>query len=221
MKNIVFIIVLILFVSCKEVDANLEGITLCFENPQPINDSELNKIPNKFHGIFRNKDSSIVTINNYYIVKKRDNKFKIANSELDSLNNDFNVRENKIISKIGGEIFEYRKLKDSIEIIDKSNIDTLFRFNQNHKAKRINGYLILNQKGDDYWTIRILNIKDNILIFNYLNADEDLKRMDSITKIKSVMIDSSTYIVKLYRNEFSKILKLNEFGYKQEFSRVQ
>ena len=48
---------LLFVISCKKEDAPYAGFTMCFERSQPINDSELSKIPSKFRGVFMNSDS--------------------------------------------------------------------------------------------------------------------------------------------------------------------
>jgi hypothetical protein len=53
MKKYLLILGLLLVInSCKRSDSPADdGFNLYFENPQPINDSELSKIPNKFIGL--------------------------------------------------------------------------------------------------------------------------------------------------------------------------
>ena len=41
--------------------------------------------------------------------------------------------------------------------------------------------------------------------------------MDSITKIKSKMIDSTAFIINPSRREFKKFLVCKKFGYEQQF----
>lgn len=83
------------------------------------------------------------------------------------------------------------------------------------KAKRINGVLVLNEKKSKYWEVTFVNLNKNNLEFKHLYAENDLKRMDSITKIHSKTIDSTTFIINPTRREFSKFIQLKEFGYQQ------
>lgn len=64
MRKIIFIFTIIIFiVSCKKADA--EAAEVCddclafyFENPQPVNDSELRGFPSKFKGLYMTSDST-------------------------------------------------------------------------------------------------------------------------------------------------------------------
>nr|WP_315251479.1 hypothetical protein [uncultured Flavobacterium sp.] len=213
MKKCFLILVLLFVVSCKKVAAPYAGFDMCFENPQPINDSELSKIPNKFRGIFMNSDSMYINIKENIILEESYYKFRIHKTDLDSLKEFFSYTngEFKLCSKI--------IRGDSLEII-KKDIDTFFIFSNTQKAKRIDGQLVLNYKDSIFWKVKVMNIEKNMLKIKYIYSEEDLKRMDSLTKIKSTMIDSSLFILKPSRNEFKRIINLKKFGEEQEYRRI-
>jgi hypothetical protein len=58
------------------------------------------------------------------------------------------------------------------------------------------------------------------LIIKYLYSEEDLKKMDSITKIKSQKIDSTTYLISPSRREFKSFFEVKNFGYDTKFKKV-
>ncbi len=118
------------------------------------------------------------------------------------------------------KVFDYRQLKDSIEFSNK-RIDTFFIFSDSQKAKRFDGKLVLNYKDSIYWTVKSISLEKNIFKIKYIYSEEDLKRMDSLTKVKSTMRDSSTFIIKPTRNEFKRILNLKNLGFIREFKKVQ
>jgi hypothetical protein len=213
MNKCFLILVLLFVVSCKKVAAPYAGFDMCFENPQPINDSELSKIPNKFRGIFINSDSMYITIKENIILEESYYKFRIHKTDLDSLKEFFSYTNGEF--KLGSKIFR----GDSLEII-KKDIDTFFIFSNNQKAKRIDGQLVLNYKDFIFWKVKVMNIEKNKLKIKYIYSEEDLKRMDSLTKIKSTMIDSSLFILKPSRNEFKRIINLKKFGEEQEYRRI-
>ena len=62
MKKCLLILGLLAFLSCKKAEGVPSGLGFYFEIPQPINDSELSKIPNKFWGLFMNSDSTYVNV---------------------------------------------------------------------------------------------------------------------------------------------------------------
>lgn len=61
---------LLAFVSCKKAEYVPDGLNFYFENPQPINDAELSKIPNKFQGLFMSSDSVYLNIKEDIILKE-------------------------------------------------------------------------------------------------------------------------------------------------------
>ena len=220
MKKVIFFsLVLGFFSSCKDVIAEPFGNTYFFENPQPINYSELSSIPEKFHGIFMNSDSACLNIQKNIILQEKYSTFNLSNKDLDSLKNDFEIINNQYISKSTKEVFNSRILKDSVEFKGKKT-DTLFIFSNSQKMKRINQYLILNQKDSVFWKIKILSLEKNALTVKQIYSESDLKKMDSISKIKSKKIDSTFYILNPSRREFKKFLYLKKLGDTQQFQKM-
>ena len=180
MKKLALLFVLsVLMVSCKQSEVPADGNNFYFENPQPINDSELSSIPNKFKGIYRNADSLYLNITNDIIFSERETKFRFHKNEIDSLKQYFDVVDGKYISKDEKEVFNSKKVGDSIEFSSK-DIDTIFKFSESQKAKRINGCLVLNQRDSIYWKVKLMTLNKNTLTIKQLYSDDDLKRMDSI-----------------------------------------
>lgn len=221
MKSFLLLFVLsVLMVSCKRAEAVPEGNNFYFENPQPINDSELSSFPNKFEGIYMSEDSLFLNITNDMIFSEREYKFRFHKTQLDSLKEYFDVVDEKYISKDTKEIFNSKKVGDSIEFASK-NIDTIFKFSETQKAKRINGFLVLNQKDSIYWKVKLLNLNKNTLTIKQLCSDDDLKRMDSITKIHSKKLDSLSYIISPSRKEFKRFNEIKDFGYDFKYLKVK
>lgn len=219
-KYFLVLILLLVIASCKKAEAPAdEGFNLFFENPQPINDSELSKIPNKFRGLFIDSDSNYINIKENLILNEYYNKFKIHKNMLDSLKNEFDFVGNQYIFKFNNYAYDYRYLGDSIELSNKQ-IDTFFIFSNTEKAKRFNGQLVLNFKDSIFWKVKSLRLEKNALKITYLYSNDDLRRMDSITKIKSAAIDTASFISKPSRNEFKRILNLKNIGYQGNYNRV-
>jgi len=202
MNKFVLLLCAIFLFSCKEI---ADGNDLYFENPQPINDSELKEIPNKFLGLYKDADSVFLKIEKKMITKYQFDKFRIHKVELDSMKNEYELKDGELIDKKTRIAFTIKKIGDSIELANK-NLDTVFQFSSNKKAKSINGDLILNFKNDNYWQVNILSSEKKTLKFKYLSTD-DLKFIDSIMSIKSIMIDSTNYLLKPSRKEFKKFLR--------------
>jgi len=81
-KHFLFFVVLIVLVSCKKT--RLEN-NVYFEEPQPINNKELTKIPSKFIGTFLHNDSVYLNIDEHLVTYLNNYKIRIHKSELDSL----------------------------------------------------------------------------------------------------------------------------------------
>lgn len=219
MKKIIkFFGFVFLFVSCKQSEFP-EGNTFFFENPQPINDSELSAIPNKFQGIYMNSDSVYLNIKKNIIYTESEFKFRIHKNQIDSLKQDFYIENGMYISKNKNEVFNSKVIGDSIELAYK-DIDTFFSFSYIKKLKRINGHLVLSQKDSIYWKVKLISLNRNTLTVKQLYSDDDLKQMDSITKNHSKRIDSTSFIINPSRREFSKFFELKNFGFDQKFEKV-
>jgi hypothetical protein len=200
--------------SCKE--KVFEGDDLYFENPQPMNESELREIPSKFLGLYKDADSVFLKIDKNRITKYYYGRYRIHKSELDSMENDFEISNGNLIEKKTKATFETKKIEDSIEL-SSINTDTIFQISNIQKLKRINGNLLLNFKRDNYWQVNILTLKKKTLNLKYLSV-ADLNSLDSVMTIKATMIDSINYLLKPSRKEFKKIsnMKLsNEFLYQK------
>lgn len=217
MKRYILVLALLLFFSCKKAEP--WGINFYFENPQPMNDAELSRIPNKFQGLFMSSDSVFLNIKETIILEENLYRFKFPLKDMDSLKNEFVFSNGKCISKDNKEVYDYRQLKDSIEFLNK-RIDTFFIFSDSQKAKRFDGKLVLNYKDSIYWTTKSIRLEKNSLKIKYIYSEEDLKRIDSLTKVKSTMLDSSSFIIKPSRNEFKHILNLKYLGEDFEYRKI-
>lgn len=224
MKKLVLILAIIVLISsCKKADAAAECafgcVTFYFESPQPDKDSELDRFPNKFRGLYINADSTFIRINEDRILREYYYKFKIHKIYLDSLKVKGDIVDGKFIMKNTKDKFDILYKGDSIELI-KKDIDTLFRFSLYEKAKRIDGQLILSKKDSIFWNVEFLSIDKDTLKFKNLNDLKDLKKLDSVTKIKGKKLDSISYLIKPTRGEFKKIFKIKDLGYDAEYKKV-
>lgn len=207
-----------LYINCKQADAvPYYGIDFLFKAPQPIDDREVNHFPNRFIGNYMNQDSTNLVIENKTVYYKWTTKSNISFSAFDSIKDSQRVFENRIY--FDNEFVEFRKLKDSIEITD-SNYDTIFSISSFQKVKRVKNSIVFNTKDSIYWKIKIITLDNNRLTLKTIVSDEDLIRMDSLSKIKAQKIDSTKIIVQLSKREFKKMLTLKRFGYDQNFKKI-
>jgi len=222
MKKVIFILAtVILIISCKKSDAPacIDCVVLYFESPQPNKDSELNLFPTKFRGLYINDDSTFIRIEKDRILKEYFYKNIIHKRELDSLKEESTIVNGKLVLKDFRTEFDLKPKGDSV-LLTMKMIDTLFRFSMNQKAKRIDGQLILSTKDSIYWNVEFLSIEKEFLNFKNLYEKKDLKKLDSVTKIKGKMLDSISYLIKPTRTEFKKILKIKKLGFDREYKKV-
>ena len=220
MKNLLILSAIMLFyASCKERSAHPIGNTYYFQEPQPINDSELNSIPNKYLGLYVNEDSIYLNVSKRMIVEESFFKFRIHKNSLDSIADEIVSDNGKYRFKNETTFLEDTIIGDSIEF-SKKEIDTFFVFSDKQKAKRINGKLVISDKDSIYWQSKLVYLNKDKLVIKYLYSDDDLRKMDSITKVKSKQLDSTTYVIFPSRSEFKRFFEVKNFGYESKYKKI-
>jgi len=220
-KYFLLILVFVSFVSCKQAEAvPYFGIDFLFKESQPINDSELKHFPNKFIGSYINQDSTYLIITDKLIYNKWINRNYISLSEFDSVKDSVKIVGNKMYLLDSKKFFDFRKVKDSIEITD-TYYDTIFSISDYNKANRIKGAIVINTKDSIYWKIKILSLDRKNLKLMTLVSEDDLERIDSLSKIKVQKIDSTKNVIQLSKTEFKKMLTLKNLGHTLEYKKLE
>lgn len=214
MKKYLFLglIGLVLY-SCKET---AKGETeFYFDNPQPINDSELNSIPSKFIGEYSNGENEVLIVSQAAIYKQFNAVYPKA--MIDSLGT---FKNGKIKANDTHEIFDAKIIGDSVYI---SGIlgDTIFKFSPTQKAKRINGDLVISHKDSLFWKTNIITLRKDSLKIKFLSDREDYSQIKPL--VKSIKINEDTTVVRINptRREFGRILKIKKFGWEQGYKKVK
>ena len=153
------------------------------------------------------------------IVEESFFKFRIHKNSLDSIADEIVRVNDKYRFKNETTFLEDKIIGDSIEFSQKE-IDTLFVFSDKQKAKRINGNLVINNKDSIYWQTKLVYLNKDELVVKYLYSDDDLRKMDSITKIKSKQLDSTTYVIFPSRSEFKRFFEVKNFGYESKYKKI-
>lgn len=219
-KMFLILALIVITISCRKADADPKCYgCLYFEKPQPENDTELSSFPSRFKGLYVDIDSTFLRIEEDRILKEYFFKNRFHKSFLDSLKNDFDIVNNQLIERETLKKYAMIAIGDSLEI-SRKDIDTIFRFSYNQKAKIINKHLVISERDSIFWRIRIISLQKNILKMKYIDFTDDVKKMDSITKIKGQKIDSLSYLVKPTRSEFRKILKIKNLGTDMGYKKV-
>lgn len=220
MKKLFLILAVVsLIISCKKADAEPVGFAFCFENPQPINDSDLISFPSKFKGLYVTPDSTFLRINDDRILREYYFEYRVHKQKMDSLKSEYDLVDGKLITKDTKDKYDVFKKGDSIELVMKS-VDTIFRLSYNQKAKRIDGQLVLSTRDSVFWKIKMVSLEKNILKIKNLYLLEDLQKLDSVTNTKGIMLDSFSYVIRPTRKEFKDILRIKNLGYEQDYKKV-
>ena len=221
-KIFLILIIIVVSTSCRKADAAAEpygSLSFYFENPQPINNSELNSFPSKFKGLYMSPDSTFLRIESDRILREYFFKFKVDRKEMDSLKSEYDLVDGKLITKDTKNKFDIKIVGDSIEVSQKIT-DTLYRLSYNQKVKRIEGYLVLSTRDSIFWEIEMISLEKNVLKFKSIYLPEDLQKLDSVTSIKGKMLDSLSYLIQPTRKEFKNILKTKKIGNDREYTKV-
>lgn len=210
MKKLIIIFSLIVLLSCKETTIPVYAIQLVYQNVQPENDSELQQFPNRFIGSYKKDSVKSLIIDIDKIIETNVSTTKIHKSEKDSLINSFSKNELLNVT--------FKKVKDSI-FVKYVQKDTLFYFSNINKAKRVHGNLVLNYNDKNLWQSQFFIFDKNKLQIKKYFTKTDLKLLDSISKIKSLKIDSITFICNPTRKEMLRFLKLKSNKYQEEYTK--
>lgn len=219
-KNLVLItIISISFISCKRIEAiPFEGVVFLFNEIQPADDNEIAYFPNRFIGNYVNNDSTYLIVGKKDVFYKWIEKNKISFELFETLKDSMKLVQNKMYFK-DNSFLEYRSLKDSIEI-KEIKYDTIFSISENQKVFKMNRTFVLNTKDSIYWKLQLITFDKRNLKIKDLYSLDDIRRIDSLSKIKSTKIDSVKNVFQLSRWEFRKMLTLKNLGYERNFKRI-
>jgi hypothetical protein len=220
-KKCFFLLVgLILFISCKEYrkeETIAYQTNFYFQSPQPVDDSELNNFPVKYRGAYIEGEDTMYVDKKaiYYTIYRLDTITKI---EFDSLKSIAEYKDEKLIFKLNDYIQEYTvKDKGNLLYLSSKHNDTVFALSPDHKAKRINGDLVLSYKDSIFWRSSMLSIQKDSLVWKYLSTPDDYLKIKPF--VKDISIDKDTTLVHLKptRKEFKKLLglKTSQRSYKK------
>ena len=188
-----------------------------FNQPQPVNDNKINHFPQNLIGNYMDNDSIYLIVTDKQFIYKWIRKGNTSFEDFEKIKDSSKIIGNRIYFK--DDFFEFRRLKDSIEITSM-NYDTIFSLSENQIAKKIRGSVVLNTKDSVFWKIKIINLNKNILSIKSLATFKDLNRIDSLSNTKVQKNDSTRNIIQLTRREFMNMLKLKKFGYNLNFKKL-
>lgn len=209
----------VLFLSCKKIeDIPYEGVVFLFNEIQPTDDYQIASFPNRFTGYYINNDSTYLVVGKKDVFYKWIDKSKISFELFETLKDSLKLVQNKMYFH-DNSFLEFRRLKDSVEI-KEIKYDTIFSISNNQKTFKINKTFFLNTKDSIYWKIRFITFDKNNLKIKDLYSLNDIKRIDSLSKIKSIKIDSIKNVFQLSRKEFRTMLALKNLGFEKNYKKI-
>jgi hypothetical protein len=117
-------------------------------------------------------------------------------------------------------IYNVEEKNDSL-YMSATFIDTLFKLSSYHKAKLIDGSLILSRKDSVFWKMNILSILNDSLRWRHLSSKDDYTSlMSEISNIRTNQDTSEVYL-KPTKVEFKRILSLNKMGWNRAYIKTK
>ncbi|MCR9250963.1 MAG: hypothetical protein NXI20_11080 [bacterium] len=184
-----------------------------FEEPQPNNKTDLQKIPIKLRGSYFDKeDSSYMVIDKTTIWKWSYHEFV---SQIDSLEIDVN---DSSLFKEKNTLIDLGQLKIKLELLGDSIYgqsvftDTIFSI-KDQKIRKLKGHYMLNSKlSKNNWHVSLLSFNNRKLSIRPLVRLSEIETLKEITDIDTVMITDSTriesFLLSPSKKELKQILKL-------------
>jgi hypothetical protein len=206
---IIYFIFFATLISCRKSDAPIAG----FEEPQPIDISNLSKIPNRLFGKYLNiKDSSLLVINENVIKRVINFSGKIHIKELDSVNV---LSGNAVINLKTKERIQVRRIGDSL-LFHQNYTDTIFRLSKMNVLKKYKGYYFLNILFDEKnWETKKVKLSKGKLTISTINSIEEIHNLEKITSSSHDTI-SQVFKFKPTKRQFKKFVKEEGFGEEDE-----
>lgn len=216
MKKYLFLgIAVVAFISCKE-ELNEGMLNFYFDNPQPVNDSELSELPSGFRGTYASDDNERLVISDLAIYNENDFSETIHKSKVDSIG----IYKNGKVVFDTGQVFNAVKRNDSLLITGVLR-DTIFRLSATQKAKRINGQLVLSTKDSVFWKANIVSLERDSLKIKHLSTNEDYIAIQPLVKNLKASTDTTFVNINPTRAEFRKILKLKKLGWEKGYKKIR
>lgn len=217
MKNYLFLgMTAMALISCKE-ELNGGMLNFYFDNPQPVNDSELSQLPSGFRGTYTSGVKDRLVISDLAIYNENDFSETMHKSKVDSVGGVY--KNGKVFLKTG-EIFDVIEKNDSL-VVKGFLRDTIFKLSPTQKAKRINGQLVLSTKDSVFWKVNIVSLERDSLKIKHLSTQDDYIGIRSLVENLKATADTTVVNINPTRAEFRKILKIKKLGWEKGYKKIK
>jgi hypothetical protein len=200
-------VILLLLSACASKKA--EGLK--FNQPQPEKVKNLIEIPTTYRGKYMDNDSNLLKIDKTYMIVESFFYYKISKQEADT-SKDCHIENQYLV--IGGskEKLPFR-IKDDTLYVKDSRIDTIYNL-RTDIIRKFKGYLILNKKYDDLWSVEIASIKSGEIKIRNFSPENMFEKLTKFSN-SEVVTDKTKKIVinrflKPTRKQFESILNYKD-----------
>ncbi|MFM8349209.1 MAG: hypothetical protein ACKOAR_14295, partial [Bacteroidota bacterium] len=184
--------------------------TVRFEQPQPVDKSDIASLPVKFTGKFySDSDSTAMEITSGHITISKGEYIRLSANQLDS---SAVLRGDTLIDLSSGYQTIAHVAGDSLEALMPVWTDTLLARGERYHLRRYRGHFFCNALAEDgYWTVRVLAPRSvNVIAVEELRAPEDIDMLKDITPVQDIRRDSLAdpkYLVNPNRKELRELMQ--------------
>lgn len=217
MKKIAALIIIAAFfaASCKQ---EMVETNFYFAEAQPINDTELDKLPDRYIGTYIGNEEDTLVIDAKAMYNKFGYVTGISKDSLKAAAGEGEYLGNALRIDGGKDNYIVKEDKDSV-YLHTTYRDTLFAFSDAAKAKRINGQVVLSRKDSIYWKVSLLSLEKDSLSLRRLTQKTDYASLQAVVKNITVNGDTTVVQLKPTRKEFKKILKV-KLGAERKYKKI-
>lgn len=190
-----------------------------FETPQPEGVKTIFSFGKKIQGKYRHcsRPDEELQIGENTIVNNRNNHFTVHRNDLilDSGSTLNRQNNDELTHLLEAEGYQINISGDSIRGT-QTDMDTIFAISRNQLIKKFKGSYFLNIKsGEQFWTVRQLDIHHDTLFISEIFPSDSLLRFNFVTKNSEVNANDSSniteYSIKPSKKEFKKLLRPGSF----------
>lgn len=205
-KAIIYLLLILAVSACEN--------PIKFEEPQPVDQSDLKKIPKRLRGNYQSDSGdTFLSISDSKIIEwsKFAHRLLIDSLDIDSeLINEYSPETVQLIE--GKYNLTIQLLPNDSVLVDYFYADTIFDIRSENLLRKFKGHYFLNyQRNDDTWRVRRLTLKKKELSFGSIRIADDIEKLKAITEIEEIKSDSGKvigYQLNPTRKELKQLMKL-------------
>ena len=198
-----------------------------FDQPYPIDESNLETLPNLYQGSFIcESDSSLLLIQDYEIMIRKENYFTLPLKYIEE-REDCNMDGNEMFVSGRAECIPVEFVNDSTVRGIVIEHDTLFAMKEKSVARMYEGHLVLSQEvKDDEWAVSFLSLEPNAdVVYRAITDKTKIKAVGKVTSVENITTledKNNRYKIKPTMKQFDELFHNEEVFIECEYlTRVQ